>query len=82
VIEPQVIGTAKKYARKNQKSVSGMVEQYLALVSSSQDLVSEHPIKRGQLTMELTGCIAVQEAEDGAKTAKELIEEAKLSRFG
>ena len=81
VIEPQVIRTAKQYARRHNKSVSKMVEQYLALVSASDDLDERVPFPLGQLTSELIGSIRIADPDAEEKSSKQLIEEAKLSRF-
>lgn len=82
VMESDVIHAAKAYAGRHGTSVSKMVEQYINLVSSSENKPDLLPHKRGPLTSALAGAIRPLKGEDVNQSAKELIGRAKAERFG
>ncbi|MDT8390170.1 MAG: DUF6364 family protein [Lentisphaeria bacterium] len=81
VMEPDVVKTAKQYARNHRTSVSKLVEHYLALVSNEDGEGLGRPVKLGPLTSALAGAVNVR-PQDVAKSADKLINEARMERFG
>ncbi len=81
VMEAAVIETAKDYARRQNTSVSKLVERYLALISSAGTSLDSRQPKLGPLTSALAGAVKPR-AEDASKSTEELIGEARLERFG
>jgi len=82
VMEPGVIESAKEYARRQHTSLSKLVEHYLAVVSGGEVSAIAKPSRRGPLTSGLAGAIKPLAADESGKSAKQLVEEAKLERFG
>lgn len=81
-MEPQVIQAAKEYAQQHGTSVSGMVQDYISLITSSEDNSQPLPIKTGPLTSSLKGSIKRLEESDQHVSGKELVHNAKAERFG
>lgn len=71
-IDESVIERAKIYARKRKRSVSKLVEDYLAGISSRTDPVLDEPTL-GKMTRGLLGAFRL---EDDSKDYRTLLEEA------
>ena len=82
VMEPGIIETSKEYAQKQHTSVSKLVERHLALVGGFETRQQVKPAKLGPLTSALAGALKPLTDGDAEKSAKELIREAKMERFG
>jgi len=82
VMDEAVIKTVKSYAKKRHTSLSKMVERYFVLISGAEHAQQSKPPRRGSLTSSLAGAIRTSPTADLAKSAKELIGEARMERFG
>ncbi len=82
VMEADLIASAKAYARRQHTSLSKMVERYFAVLSSAETPRMAKPSRRGPLTCALVGAIKPLAADEADNSAKELVGEAKLDRFG
>lgn len=74
-IDRDVIESAETYAKSAEKSVSQLVEDYLALVSSKSKVTDGQPL--GPITRQLAGIIKLDEKTD----RKELLADALMEKY-
>jgi hypothetical protein len=71
-LDKKIIKAAKEYAKKNNISLSGIVELYFKTLSEEAE-----KIKIGPITRQLSGMVNF----NTEKTDKELLEDALMKRF-
>jgi hypothetical protein len=75
-IEDKIISQAKEYARKKNKSVSRIVEEYLDNLSANRSFFSAEDELRSPITDRLTGMF-----EDTGQVYKRMLEEALMEKY-
>jgi replicative DNA helicase len=75
-IEEKIISQAKEYARKKNKSVSRIVEEYLQNLSAGRHVFSAEGELRSPITDRLTGMF-----EDTGQDYKRMLEEALMEKY-
>jgi hypothetical protein len=73
-IDQDVIENAKIYAKNSKRSISKLVEEYLASISNKNTILNE-PL--GPITKEITGIIKLKENID----YKELLTDALMEKY-
>jgi hypothetical protein len=73
-IDLDVVENAKNYAKDNQRSISKLVEEYLASISAKNKIVQK-PL--GPITRELVGIIKINKGID----RRELLTEALMEKY-
>lgn len=76
-IDKEVIEQAKEYAQKRNKSVSGMVEEFLKIVSSSEESIVNEFLFQSELTDSITGLFA---SEYKGEEYSSLLEDALVEK--
>jgi hypothetical protein len=74
-VEQAVIENAKIYAKNNKKSISKLVEGFLASISTNKSSVNE--IRLGPITKELAGIIEV----DTDINYKDILTDALMEKY-
>ncbi len=77
-IDEQVVRNAKLYAKKKNRSVSGLVEEYLRTIAIPETATIDGTAPRGPITESVTGMF---KDEYRGQEYRELIEAALLERF-
>lgn len=75
-IEKDVIQKAKKYARKKNRSLSDIIENYLKTLTSREKLPDDHS---GQIVNSLRGSFKMPEGFDYKKELQNELEKKHLS---
>jgi predicted metal-dependent peptidase len=75
-IEDKIISQAKEYARKKNKSVSRIVEEYLDNLSANRSFFSAEGELPSPITDRLTGMF-----EDTGQDYKRMLEDALLEKY-
>ena len=74
-VEQAVIENAKIYAKNNKKSISKLVENFLASISTNRSNVNE--IRLGPITKDLAGIIEV----DADVNYKDILTDALIEKY-
>lgn len=76
-IDKEVIEEAKKYAKKEGRSLSNIIEEYLKSISTKKMLKKRDKSELDALINELCGSVKLPKG----KSYKELIREARIERY-
>ncbi|GHV93985.1 hypothetical protein AGMMS50293_03050 [Spirochaetia bacterium] len=79
-IEQKTIENAKIYAKKQKRSVSKLVEEYLSTISSRNNENIEHS-SLGPITKELVGIIKIKENNKNLIEYKDVLTEALMEKY-